>query len=109
MAGCGSRVRTSCLDSSSVRACPVKVVTGFAERIRSKPQQEFCMHKLLVLYPTGQDAKKFRPYYEQTHAALVAKLPGLKASRYSFNVKGAGDGPVPYYCVFEAEFADEAA
>jgi hypothetical protein len=40
---------------------------------------------------------------------LVAKLPGLKASRYSFNVKGAGDAPVPYYCVFEAEFADEAA
>ncbi len=67
------------------------------------------MHKLLVFYPTGQDAKKFRPYYEQTHAALVAKLPGLKASRYSFNVKAAGDAPAPYYCVFEAEFADEAA
>ena len=53
------------------------------------------MHKLLVLYPTGQDAKKFRPYYEQTHAALVAKLPGLKGSRYSFNVKAAGDAPAP--------------
>lgn len=67
------------------------------------------MHKLLVLYPTGQDVRKFRPYYEQTHATLVAKLPGLKASRYSFNIKGAGDAAAPYYCVFEAEFADDAA
>jgi quinol monooxygenase YgiN len=33
----------------------------------------------------------------------------LKGSRYSFNVKAAGDAPAPYYCVFEAEFADEAA
>ena len=66
------------------------------------------MHKLLVLYPTGQDAKKFRPYYEQTHAALVAKLPGLKASRYSFNIKAAGDASAPYYCVFEADFPDAA-
>jgi uncharacterized protein (TIGR02118 family) len=67
------------------------------------------MHKLLVLYPTGQDAKKFRPYYETKHAALVAKLPGLKASRYSFGVKAPGDAAPPFYCVFEAEFADEAA
>ena len=42
------------------------------------------MHKMLVLYPKGQDEKKFRPYYEREHASLVAKLPGLKASRYSF-------------------------
>jgi uncharacterized protein (TIGR02118 family) len=68
------------------------------------------MHKLLVLYPKGQDEKKFRPYYETKHAALVAKLPGMKASRYSFGIKGGAPGAeVPYYCIFEAEFADEAA
>jgi uncharacterized protein (TIGR02118 family) len=67
------------------------------------------MHKMLVLYPKGQDEKKFRPYYETKHAALVAKMPGLKACRYSFGVKGAPGADVPYYCIFEAEFADEAA
>jgi len=67
------------------------------------------MHKLLVLYPKGQDEKKFRPYYEREHAALVAKLPGLKASRYSFAIGGAAGEAAPFYCIFEAEFADEAA
>jgi uncharacterized protein (TIGR02118 family) len=67
------------------------------------------MHKLLVLYPKGQNEKKFRPYYEREHASLVAKLPGLKASRYSFSIGAAPGAEVPYYCIFEAEFADEAA
>ena len=67
------------------------------------------MHKLLVLYPKGQDEKKFRSYYEQTHAPLAAKLPELKACRYSFGIKGAPGAEPPYYCIFEAEFADEAA
>jgi EthD domain len=53
------------------------------------------MHKLLVLYPKGQDEKKFRPYYERQHASLVAKLPGLKASRYSFAIGGAPGADVP--------------
>ena len=66
------------------------------------------MHKLLVLYPNPQDEKKFRPYYETKHLALVAKLPGLLASRHSFSVKSLG-GPSPYYCIFEADFASEAA
>jgi uncharacterized protein (TIGR02118 family) len=67
------------------------------------------MHKMLVLYPKGQDEKKFRPYYEREHASLVAKLPGLKASRYSFAIGGTPGAEAPYYCIFEAEFADEAA
>jgi len=67
------------------------------------------MHKILVLYPHPQDAAKFRPYYETTHMDLVAKLPGILGYRYSFDV-GAGPGePAPFYCVFEADFADAAA
>jgi uncharacterized protein (TIGR02118 family) len=66
------------------------------------------MQKLLVLYPHPQDEKKFRPYYENTHLPLTAKLPGLLASRHSFAVKSQG-GLSPYYCVFEAEFTSEAA
>ncbi len=40
--------------------------------------------------------------------ALAAKLPGLRAYRYSFDV-AAGEGESPYYCVFEADFDDAAA
>jgi uncharacterized protein (TIGR02118 family) len=37
---------------------------------------------------------------------LPAKLPGLRASRYSFGVEGTGS---PYFAVFEGEFDDKAA
>ena len=40
---------------------------------------------------------------------LASKMPGLKASRYSFDVKLLKPGKAPYFCVFEAEFEDEAA
>jgi hypothetical protein len=39
----------------------------------------------------------------------VSKLPNLKASRYSFDVKPLGPGKVLYFCIFEAEFENEAA
>ena len=40
---------------------------------------------------------------------LADKLPGLKASRYAFDVKPLGPGKPPYFCVFEAKFESEAA
>ena len=66
------------------------------------------MHRLLVLYPPPSDPDHFRSYYEDTHLPLVAKLPGLRGYRYSFDV-AAGEGESPYYCVFEADFDDAAA
>ena len=66
------------------------------------------MHKLLVLYNAPKDPAHFRKYYAETHVPLAAKLPGLKSHRYSFNVAGLG-APSPYFCIFEAEFADAAA
>ena len=66
------------------------------------------MHRLLVLYPPPSDPDHFRSYYEDTHLPLAAKLPGLRAYRYSFDVATAG-GASPYYCVFEADFDDAAA
>jgi uncharacterized protein (TIGR02118 family) len=66
------------------------------------------MHKLLVFYPHPQDERKFRPYYENVHLPMAAKLPGLKAWRYSLSIN-APDGGSPFYCLFEAEFADESA
>jgi uncharacterized protein (TIGR02118 family) len=66
------------------------------------------MHRLLVLYPPPSDPDHFRSYYEDTHLPLAAKLPGLLAYRYSFDV-AAAEGESPYFCVFEADFDDAAA
>jgi uncharacterized protein (TIGR02118 family) len=66
------------------------------------------MHKLVVLYPPPKDPDAFRSYYTETHIPLAAKLPGLRAYRYAFNVQcPAGDSP--YFCVFEGEYDDAAA
>jgi uncharacterized protein (TIGR02118 family) len=66
------------------------------------------MHKLVVMYPPPADKEKFRSYYESTHLPLAAKLPGLRAYRYAFNLEApAGDSP--YWCIFEADFDDVAA
>jgi uncharacterized protein (TIGR02118 family) len=67
------------------------------------------MHKLLVLYNEPKDPAHFRKYYVETHVPLANKLPGLKASRYSFDVKPLGPGKPPYFCIFEAEFENEGA
>ena len=48
------------------------------------------MHKLLVLYNEPKDPAHFRKYYVETHVPLADKLPGLKASRYSFDAKPLG-------------------
>ncbi|GAA1035877.1 EthD family reductase [Virgisporangium ochraceum] len=63
------------------------------------------MHKLVVLYPEPADPDHFRDYYVTTHLPLVARLPGLLAFRYSFDV-AATQGPTPYFAIFEADFAD---
>ena len=65
------------------------------------------MHKLLVIYNEPKDPAHFRKYYVETHLTLVRKMPGVKASRYSFDVKPLGSGKAPYFCIFEAEFEDE--
>jgi len=43
----------------------------------------------------------FRHYYEETHLPLAAKLPGLKASRHSFDLVAKGGSPSPYFCMWE--------
>ena len=66
------------------------------------------MHKMLVLYNEPKDPAHFRKYYVETHLPLAGKMPGLKGSSYSFDVKPLGPGKA-YFCVFEAEFENEAA
>jgi uncharacterized protein (TIGR02118 family) len=66
------------------------------------------MHKFVALYPAQPDPERFKTYYLDTHIPLARKLPGIQALRYSFDVEGVGSGS-PYFCIFEAEFADVAA
>lgn len=66
------------------------------------------MFKIMVLYPTPDDPEHFKKYYLETHLPLAAHLPGLKSSRYAFDVAAPG-GPSPYFCIWEGEFEDAAA
>ena len=63
------------------------------------------MYKVLVLYPAPKDPEHFRSYYVGQHLPLAARLPGLKSSRYTFNVVGEA-GDAPYFCIWEGEFED---
>ncbi|MFV0434696.1 MAG: EthD family reductase [Leucobacter sp.] len=65
------------------------------------------MHKLTVLYPEPTDRTAFEQYYRSTHLPLCAKLPGVQEISYSLNLCEPGDGP--YYAIFQATFADQAA
>jgi uncharacterized protein (TIGR02118 family) len=67
------------------------------------------MHKLLVLYNEPKDPAHFRKYYVEKHLPLASKMPGLRASRYTFDVKSLGPVKAPYFCIFEGEFDSEAA
>jgi uncharacterized protein (TIGR02118 family) len=63
------------------------------------------MHKLVVLYSPPADPDKFRSYYTSTHLPLAAKLPGLRAYRYGFDLAPPA-GTSPYWAMFEADFDD---
>jgi uncharacterized protein (TIGR02118 family) len=75
----------------------------------SKQRKGIDMHKVVVLYNPPADPHHFRTYYETKHLPLAAQLPGLLASRHSFSISGPGGAPSPFFCIWEGEFADEAA
>ena len=66
------------------------------------------MHRLLVLYPPPADPQAFREYYEAHHLPLAARLPGLRAYRWGFDVAALGANSA-CFCAFEADFDDAAA
>ncbi|WP_017793550.1 EthD family reductase [Leucobacter salsicius] len=65
------------------------------------------MHKLIVLYPEPTDRTVFEAYYRETHLPLCAKLPGVQGISFSIGI--GAPGAAPFFAVFEATFADEAA
>jgi len=66
------------------------------------------MIKLVVMYPWPADPDHFRRHYLEQHLPLCREIPGLLRSYYAFEPKTL-EGPGSWFCVFEAEFADEAA
>jgi len=66
------------------------------------------MHRVLALYPPPKDPAHFKKYYVEKHLPLAAQMPGLLSSRHSFVIEGV-TGPSPYFCIWEGEFANEAA
>ncbi len=67
------------------------------------------MHKVVVLYNTPTEPEHFRSYYVTKHLPLIAQLPGLLASRYSFAIQGPPGPAAPFFCVWEGEFSNEGA
>jgi uncharacterized protein (TIGR02118 family) len=67
------------------------------------------MVKLIVLYGPPTDRAAFEDHYANTHAPLVAKVPGVVLFEPS-RVVGTPDGSEPpYYRVAELSFESEAA
>jgi len=66
------------------------------------------MHQLLVLYSSPDDLEAFRRYYMAVHLPLARKLPGLISAEVVFP-QPLGAQPSPWFCIFTARFADEAA
>ncbi len=67
------------------------------------------MYKVLVLYQTPDDPQHFKDYYLGTHLPLAKQLPGLEACRYTYDVRSPMGGDAPFFCIWEGQFADEAA
>lgn len=67
------------------------------------------MFQLTVLYGRPQDPEAFDRYYEQTHAPLAQKIPGLKgftaAKANSVNPQEQS----PYYLIASLYFESEQA
>jgi 4-carboxymuconolactone decarboxylase len=66
------------------------------------------MHRVLALYPPPKDPVHFKKYYVEKHLPLAAQMPGLVSSRHWFAIEGMAS-PSPYFCIWEGEFASEAA
>jgi len=66
------------------------------------------MIKLLVMYPWPADPEHFKKHYVSRHLPLCRAIPGILSMHYTFEPKTI-EGPGRWFCLFEAEFVDEAA
>ena len=64
--------------------------------------------KLIVLYEQPEHAEAFFRHYEQVHAPLVKKMPGLQRlvlNRIAADIFG---GASPYIAIAEMDYPDQA-
>ncbi|GGK31439.1 hypothetical protein GCM10010965_25280 [Caldalkalibacillus thermarum] len=66
------------------------------------------MVKLIALYKQPEDPKAFDEHYENIHAPLAKKMPGLKRMEVT-KIYGAPMGESPYYLLAEMYFENKEA
>lgn len=66
------------------------------------------MYKLLALFKKPENVEAFDTHYDQVHAPLMAKVPGVEKMLVSRNLRAFG-GEAPYYLIAEIHFADKEA
>ena len=66
---------------------------------------------LQVIYPITDDTSFDMEYYLGTHAAIVEEHMGahIASAQVTKGIAGGPDAPPPFYAVFTATFADQAA
>ena len=67
------------------------------------------MIKLTVLYGQPQDPAAFDRHYQQTHAVLAQKIPGLKGFVSNRPAALNPQEPSPYYLIADLYFENMAA
>jgi uncharacterized protein (TIGR02118 family) len=65
--------------------------------------------KLVVLYAQPDDTAAFDAHYTQTHAPLVANMPGMQRWDYAKINAALDGGEQNFYQIVELYFADQAA
>ena len=66
------------------------------------------MIKLVALFKRPQDVEAFDSHYDDTHAPLMRKVPGLERMEVTRNLK-AFRGEPEYYLIAEMYFPDQEA
>jgi uncharacterized protein (TIGR02118 family) len=64
--------------------------------------------KLVALFKRPQDVEDFDRHYTETHAPLMAKVPGLERMEVTRNLQ-AFRGEPEYYLIAEMYFRDRAS
>jgi uncharacterized protein (TIGR02118 family) len=67
------------------------------------------LYQLIALYNHPEDAAAFDKYYDEIHAPLANKVPGLQRFTVSRPGPDADGNPPAYHLAAVLDFADEAA
>jgi len=66
------------------------------------------MYKLIAFFTKPENVEEFDKHYDEVHAPLMRKVPGLERMLVSRNLR-AFTGEAPHYLIAEMHFADKDA